>query len=431
MTAAMRVVLAGITGTEKRAVASKLADHLPRIRPEWTNRIKVIDLEECIQKSGGGDTRLFAGLPNSQLQRLRWLDGWKVAQDEFAHSGATCQILFLHLMYATRGLRSCAADLASIAAWQPNILLTLIDDIYSIKRRIELKHYSFSLAQLYDWRMTEQVVADKIAVLTDALVNTSENARKIARCESLALAVKTPLESAARLIGKLGFPRAYASYPITSTRSNPVLRQEINEFRKRMHLIMPTFDPLTIEELPILRFYIPGEGPVHYDPKRGPPGREDDEECKRWDARVGTGNLEPLVWEPDTATDATGTAVNFFPVSIERREFDELGLPEGGEGYTTIHDQLTFRDLRFVSQADMVVCYRPYMDGSVSGGVNTEIENANMLTRPVVAYVGKDKLKGKPLQGHITHTFTEEKKFWAYLEEEAKKNLTSPRASYF
>lgn len=431
MTQQTRVILAGITGTEKRAVASKLADYLPQIRPDWANRVKVVDLEECIKKSGGGDTRLFAGVNNSQVQRIRWLDGWKVAQEEFDASGAACQILVLHLMYATRGLRSCAADLASLAKWKPALMLSLIDDIYSIKRRIELRHYSFSLAQLYDWRMTEQVLADKIGVLADALANSSDDARRVARCESLTLAVKTPLESAARLIGNLEYPRAYASYPITSTRADPALKEEINKFRRRMHLTMPTFDPLTIEELPLLQFYIPGKGPIHYDPGRGPPGHAEEEVSKRWDSRVGVGNLEPLVWEPDTAMDATGELVSFFPVSIKRSELDELVLPGKGKGYTTIQDHVTVRDLRLVSQSDMVVCYRPYMEGSVSGGVNTEMETANMLTRPVVAYVGKDRLKGKPLRGDITHTFSDEKKFWAYLEEEAKKPRTMPRAAYF
>ena len=439
-----KVVLAGHTGTEKESAASNLATFLSEVRPDFTNRIAVVSLEDCIKQTAGGDVRLFAGVRNSRAQRDRWLAGWRLANETLNKSGAACQILSLHLSFAARGNRYCPVDLAALARWKPNIILTLIDDIYSVKRRIQSRRYSFSLAQLYDWRMTEQMLADQVGILAGSLSGEAEGLAPRAHCESLMLAVKTPILSAARLIGRVDHVRAYASYPITTTRGSVELKLEIDTFRKKLHETMPTFDPLTIEELPLLSFNppdgaeelpllpaAPSDGAIYYDVGKGPPSKPDDEALKRWDCRIGDGILAPLVWEPDKIHEATGKDEPFFPVRIEKSEMEELSLPEEGEGYTTIHDHLEIRDIRLEAQADIVVCYRPYMDGSVSGGVNTEIENANMLQKEVIAFVGNDELQGKPLRGHINKPFINESDFWRYLAELAAKPIPLPRAAYY
>jgi hypothetical protein len=426
-----RVVLAGHTGTEKESVTKNLKEFLPEVRSDFANRIAVENLEDCIKRTAGGNVGLFAGVRNSRVQRDRWLAGWRLANKKLEESGAACQILSLHLSFAERGNRCCPVDLEALARWKPNIILTLIDDIYSVKRRIQAKRYTFSLAQLYDWRITEQMLADQVGILAGSL---SEELKKEGsphvHCESLVLAVKTPILSVARLIGRIDHVRAYASYPITSTRGSVELKSEVNSFRKRLHETMPTFDPLTIEELPLLNF-TPSDGAIDYDVSKGPASKPGDEASKRWDCRIGNGILAPLVWEPDQIREATGKTEPFFPVRIEASEMEELSLPEQGEGYTTIHDHVEIRDIRLVAQADIVVCYRPYMDGSISGGVNTEIENANMLNKDVIAFIGKDKRKGKTLRGHINHSFPDEGEFWGYLGELAAKPMRLPRAPYY
>lgn len=427
-----RVLLAGHTGIEKKTVASKLEGYLPQLRQDWVNRIKVVHLEKCIGESGGGDTRLFAGVRNSRVQRERWLQGWSVAEQKFTESGARCQILSMHLSFAVRDNRFCPVDLAAIARWKPNLIITLIDDVYSVKRRIQLNRYTFSLAQLYGWRTNEQMLADQVGLLTGTLLEEPDKARRSAICESLLLAVKTPLLTVARLIANGDCLRCYASYPISSTRGDPERKEEINKFRTRIHKTMPTFDPVTIEEKPLLNYYTLSGGPIRYDPNVGPDGHEQEEGYRRWDCRLAQdGGLAPMVWEPDTEKDASGTEKPFFPVPIDRSEITELSLPEEGEGYTTVDDQIEYRDIRLIAQADIVVCYRPYMDGRITGGVNTEIENANMMQKEVVAFVGEDKLKGKPLRAHINKSFKKEEDFWGYLEEVAKKLVAMPRPAYY
>ncbi len=139
-----------------------------------------------------------------------------------------------------------------------------------------------------------------------------------------------------------------------------------------------------------------------------------------------------MVWEPDIAKDASGAKKPFFPVQIKRNEIREMLLPEQGENYTTIDDQIEFRDIRLIAQSDFVVCSRPYMDGRITGGVNTELEYASMMGKEVVAFVGKDKLKGKPLRARLSKDpFKKEDEFWGYLEEVAKKPVEMPRPAYY
>jgi len=428
-----KVLLAGHTGTEKKTVASKLEEFLPKLRRGWDNRIKVVHLEKCIEESGGGDTRLFAGVRSSHARRERWLQGWDQAQKEFRDFGGRCEILSMHLSFAARDNRFCPADLAAIARWKPDIILTLIDDIYSVKRRIQLNRYTFSLAQLYDWRTTERMLADQVGILTGTLMEEPDKARRSAICESLLLAVKTPLLTAARLIANVGYRRCYASYPISSARGNPRRKEEINKFRQCLHKTMPTFDPVTIEEKPLVDYYTLSKKQIRYDPNTGPPGHEQEEVHKRWDARLSEdGELAPMVWEPDIAKDASGTEKPFFPVQLKRNEIRKMLLPEQGENYTTIDDQIEFRDIRLVAQADFVVCYRPYMDGRITGGVNTEMEYASMMGKEVVAFVGKDTLKGKTLRARLSRDpFKKEDEFWGYLEEVAKQPVAMPRPAYY
>jgi len=427
-----RVLLAGHTGTEKKTVALKLKEYLPKICQDWKNRIKVVHLEKCIGESGGGDTRLFAGVRTSRSQRDRWLQGWSEAEKKFKAFGARCEILSMHLSFAERNKIFCPADFATIAKWKPDIIFTLIDDVYSEKRRIQLNHYTFSLAQLYDWRTTEQMLADQVGILVGTLPGSPDKTRSSAMCESLLLAVKTPLLTTARLIAKGDCRRCYASYPISSTRGNNERKGEINRFRTRIHNTMPTFDPITIEERPLLDYYTLSKKQIRYDPCSGPPGHEQEENYKRWDSRLSKeGELAPMVWEPDKAKGASGKEKPFFPVLINRNEIKEMLLPEQGENYTTIDDQIEFRDIRLVTQSDLVVCYRPYMDGRITGGVNTEMEYASMMGKEVVAFVGKDKLQGKPLRAHISKSFEEEGEFWGYLEEVAKKPVGIPRPAYY
>jgi len=436
-----KVLLAGHTGTEKKTVASKLEKYLPHLRPDWANRIKIVHLEKCIEDSGGGDTRLFAGVRNSCVRRERWLRGWTLANQIFRDSGATCQILSMHLSFATRDNCLCAADLAAIARWKPDIILMLIDDVYSVKRRIQLNRYTFSLAQLYGWRTTEQMLADQVGILTGTFIKDRDEVQNSAVCENLLLAVKTPMLTAIRLIANSNSRRCYASYSISSTRGDLNRKGEINKFRARIHRTMPTFDPLTIDEKPLVNYYSLSREPIRYDPNLGPPGHEQEEEHKRWDPvlldtlnldkTVEKWMLEPIVLEPTRAKNASGIEETFFPVPIDRSEIEELSLPEEGEGYTTIDDDIEFRDIRLISQSDLVVCYRPYMDGRITGGVNTEIENANQVGREVVAFVGKDKLKAKTLRGHINKPFTQEDEFWRYLEKIAKQPAAMPRPAYY
>jgi len=183
--------------------------------------------------------------------------------------------------------------------------------------------------------------------------------------------------------------------------------------------------------LPLLKWHGGGKGPVNFDPRRGPPRHKDVEAMKRWDCRVGQGDLAPLVWEPDTCVDAAGRTTGFFPTKIPKAEFEQLLLPGMGHDYTIVHEQLDVRDLRYVAQADLLVCWRPFLGGQLRGGVNREIVQANQIGKDVIAFVGNDKRRAGVLEGKITREFKDEQEFWGFLEQEAERPRDLPRPAYY
>jgi len=137
-----RILLAGHTGLDKKRAARLLENLLPKLREDWVNRTKVVFLEDCIERAGGGDTRVLCETTNHKDQRSQWLAGWRQAQSELEQSKAVYQIVVAHLTFATRSVRSCPIDFEALAEWPPNLIVTLIDDVYSVRRRIELKRFS-------------------------------------------------------------------------------------------------------------------------------------------------------------------------------------------------------------------------------------------------------------------------------------------------
>lgn len=432
MSRASRVIIAGHTGLEKNKAAEKLCAYLQRQDGALKNRVSVYDLEKYIGRTGGGDPRLLAGVRSGRQQRDNWQRAWDAISVDIEKSGDQCSIVHLHLVFAQRGHRVCPAPLSVIAAWRPDAVIVLIDDVYAAKRRIQLQGYDFSFSQLYEWRTAEIMFADQVA-LSASSADSAQGSLVRAGCDSVVVAVKHPVSTIGRMLLDRSSPRVYISFPISSTRSTSARRLEVNKFRTQMHKLFVTFDPLTIEELPLV---YEGErrarGRREFHPvlgknrKRKPIGQQ------RWDCRVGTKpDFEPLVWECEKSANHAGKTEAFYPVRFAARELDELWGKDGREDTCVVVDHVTTRDIRLVQQADFVVCYRPYWDGRITGGVGSEVKHANGTSKPVYAYVAHDLKGAKPLEGHFDKQFTDLKKFWSFLREEANRRVTLPRTLYY
>lgn len=431
MSRALRVILAGHTGLGKAQVASKLRTFLERGDKSLANRVGVYDFEEAIEETGGGDPRLFAGITGGRTQRERWGKAWEHIRDKMETRRDECCILHLHLVFAQRGHRICPAPLRVLAEWRPDMVVVLIDDVYAVKRRIQLKGFDFSFAQLYDWRATELMFADQIGLVSSYVQEQTKGER--AFCDSVVVSVKHPLAMLGRMVLDRARPRIYASFPISSTRKSMEKRAEINQFRRKLHELFVTFDPLTIEELALLyEEGNPARNRDSYHPTEDANGSSKNIADQRWDCRVcESGDYEPMVWEPHSSANHAGKTELFYPLRFSPDELSELWGEEAGERTSIVHDQVTHRDLRLVDQADFVVCYRPYRDGQTSGGVTREVTHANQIGKPVFAYVGNDTQKARPLTGRFTQQFTDQAEFWRFLEQKATERVSLPRPLYY
>ena len=162
------------------------------------------------------------------------------------------------------------------------------------------------------------------------------------------VAVKHPVDTVFRLIFKPQSLFIYASFPISSTRNIKRQRQEIDDFRNRLHKEHTVFDPLTIDEK-IISFSLDKHGK-----KKGKLEKTD-----RWPIPTGFS----MVGDDDIR----------FPISLKTSEIREV--------LADIDENVKFRDYRLVSQSDSLVAYRPYYGKQVHEGVKSEIDFAVNLMK--------------------------------------------------
>ena len=404
-----KIFFAGHTGVRKEAVLKALASEIERHYPQYTNLVKVYPLEEYIKRASGEDPKQFPGMPSLGRMRAAWEKGWEeLTRTITCENPKGCSLVSAHLVFYRFARFAAPARLDLIADWQPDAVVTLIDDSFAVRGRTTEKEYNFTLRELYTWRMAEWVMADQLAWMAGkarhARVTSQRPPKHIPNFLS---SVKQPVHMLFRLLFQEDkFRRVYASFPITQTRNTQEMKEQINGFRRRLHRLFIVFDPLTIDER-IMETWAAeakaAERPrdrVRIDFKIGP--------AHRWDCRVNAasdaGNYAPLLWDDDIEK----------PIEIPVSEIEEL-RERRLEEESDIDEQITSRDYRLVDQAEAVICYQPYYLGRAHGGVDAEIGHANTSTTPVYAFSSYPKPHG-PLKGKIDFIYPEEADFWTAIE---------------
>lgn len=198
--------------------------------------------------------------------------------------------------------------------------------------------------------------------------------------------------------GVKNYRKVYVSHPITMVRKLaeekgvPLNRfpdaLEIEEFKRLLEAKcrdLIVFSPTSVDEL-ILR--------------RPKPSTEKSEEREGGEKGV---EEEPLIetritrevrWpHPDGLHDYP------YPVDLADKGFNNYLFPVDSTvknpGYlkvvrSLVEAQIESRDLAYVTQADMVVAYRPRMYGALHSGVETEIKTAVAQTKPVYSIMPKE-----------------------------------------
>jgi len=255
-------------------------------------------------------------------------------------------------------------------------IITLIDDVYDVIRRLRAPGHVFDLGpifrarrtlaywlsthlelmRLFDWRAEEILASEELARHIDS--------------PHYVLATKHPVDVAFALVATDKIP-VYLSHPISEIRR--MQREGLHEFATRVideiqalserliasDCVVP-FLPTTIDEL-IIRRHAGGLIPEVEDrwPYRSdralhmPPPNE-----------APVNPLDPLdVW-PDLRTDPGAVAT--IGGSLEVMTDWVLA-------------QISSRDRKLVEQSKVLVAYRPYYNGVQSRGVTAEIDHRNSL----------------------------------------------------
>ncbi len=435
-----RVLLAGHTGLEKRLVADRLGKYLEETKPAWKNRVACEDLDNALAEIGEPTSRQMIDVRSQSRLRNAWTRGWERLLRRLEDHSPCCAVVCMHFVLADKCHRVCPAFLNQIAAWGPDLVITLIDDIYAVKRRAQAKGYPFTFQQLYDWRTIELTFADQVGLLASEkrgmCVDSPENNR--AFTDSIVLSVNSPIRTVARLITEPRTKRVYASFPITSTRGCADQKTAINRFRRQLYDRFVVFDPVGIDELPLLETSAGHEGICKFHPELMPDGAPKACGAARWDSRfsdaTAENGLQPLLPPQASLRLQDGTDAPFYPVEFPEHELSALKYGDVSRSETTVHDQLTARDLRLVEQSDFVVAYRPWWDGDLSGGVRAEIVHAREGCRPprdVYAYVANDTTEARALEQKIRFVYRDETEFWNAMDALTKAETPFPRFIYY
>jgi hypothetical protein len=282
-------------------------------------------------------------------------------------------------------------------------IVTLIDDIFVISKKIFDRENSagftntkLTLREILVWRSLEFLHGEALK----EYINISEEGSQ--RANHLMVSIRHPHETFQNLIFKNSKSRIYLSYHISESRKTTEGIDEINKFRKLMHIFgkkenVAIFDPVAIDELAIV-FALKKE-----KEKKTKLTILSLKEKDRWPLNITNLNTKKIKW----------------PIKIPSSEIDEVG--------NDIINQIKSRDYTLVDTATHLAVYRPYFNGKLSKGVEAEIRRANDNFSDVIVYHPKiDHID----EGNTTHPFganvtlfDDKNKFIQHLQKVVKQRM--------
>ncbi|RLE65699.1 MAG: hypothetical protein DRJ47_04470 [Thermoprotei archaeon] len=218
----------------------------------------------------------------------------------------------------------------------PDIYITVVDNIHSIKVRLEMNPQwkgKLSLKDIITWRDEEIFITSMLAQY--------QNKPHYVLAKNMG--AKTFFDIVYRVErrkkeGKEPAPKAYISYPITFMRQDEKWFERKEKFKEKLEEIgIIIFDPMAVEELDLLSM-----------------------------AAKASQNGEPSV-----EVDANGHSYN-------------IPIEEIYEAKEDMIEQVVVRDYQLIDQADMIIVYYP--THMLSPGVLSEINYAYTHNKEVYAF---------------------------------------------
>jgi len=379
------VVLFGPSGINKRAAASSLKEICCAQLPSC--RIQCLDITDFLETS----IHVFLHAPLRRQQNVLR----EAIRDGICPKlgGADLNIINLHATLLCAGIPTFPSQIESIRPIEPDIMFTLLDDVYACKARLEKNGYPFRFSQLLNWRQIECGIVDQFAQVLDI--------------DNVYFAAKHPRITAYWRIFDPKRPRVYSASQITESRKSDEHIAEIEKHRRQLHKCHVLFDPLTLDDRLLINDIPEEVGSTAFQI----------EQKERWPCDLS-----------DLGDDYMSLVVedqSLFPLSVEVQEGQALRKPaEKNSRRNTIDVQIRYRDFRYIDQSDVVSAYRPCLNGHESSGVAAEKTYAAFSAeRPVVEYSPQADLESfgskpfsTPLSGPLCQTLDD---FYATLTEVA------------
>jgi hypothetical protein len=409
-----RVIFTGQTGIAKVECLQRLASYVLKkegVEKTWNDpdslrMVTIIDFEKELQNLMSFDNIApFLDLEDAREQERIWAQTFDHVIERLREAKPKHVFLSMHASNFRRSRFFPPLDVGKLRSFQPDAIITLIDDIPRIMTRINHREMDGSpttgtnlrLKELVTWRSVEILLSDIIA----RNVPIAEASKPL---RNYVVAVNHPISMLFRLLYHKGVI-VYASYPITATRGNPEARKEIDDFRQKLQANYVMFDPLTIDER-VLQLKLEQAFP---ESKRNPEaevsgGITIDME-DRWPIRSDN-TLAP----PDT---------DIWPLKVSAEEVKEVAKD--------IDNNIRTRDYRLIADSNVTVGYRPHYRGRESQGVVNEINHSvNMAKHPtLVFWPTKDGNRSDFPFALYGTTFDDLDKLFADLEARDQKRKVS------
>lgn len=355
----LRVIFTGPTGVEKNAVLEPLARRALReaglpedlSTSEARGFLQYITVErEIVDLMGSrlpGTFERYLDSFNQERQTTLWQQALDRILDRLERERPEHVFLSVHCTFYRNSRFFSPLDWNRLRAFKPDVLVTLIDDVYDVWNRVNQREHRapagsyLRLREIAAWRSVEVMVSDLLA----------QQMYPGKQLPNYVVARKHPPTTLHRLLFCPDSLVVYLSFPISHVRRDPRLRAEIDRFRLRLHERYTVFDPLAIDER-ILRTLCEN---------RGPDGEVLLRAEERW----------PVLPEGQGERQDRN-----YPIHLVAPEVEEVLLD--------IDRQTVERDYRLIRQSDCLAVYRPQLGGIASTGVHSEMMYAReVATCPV------------------------------------------------
>ncbi len=258
-----------------------------------------------------------------------------------------------------------AFDHNQIAQFDPDLYVTLVDNVDAVHERLERDHeIRHTLKDILVWREEEIVVteamAEAITGYGHALIISRGNPRITA-------------QSLYRLMFEPHRKRVYPSFPMTHVFGLPTIMAEIEHLRDVLAEHFITFDPADLDEKRLLH----------------------------------------------EAGEATKRGAEHIIIEVHGRQVT-LSVSEIAQVARDIDAQIYARDFKLIEQSDMIVSYIPALpDGrpAISSGVERELQHAFESTKDVFVIWRSENEPSPFVTETATAIFKSIEEFFAYCQK--------------